>query len=156
MHADDRRRAGSEVEVGAAVLQHQLEQVVDVQLVGAVVADGIGADLDAHRRRGGHRAAGEVCAVVRAVDHVDGPLELDTVGDGGDDLVAGRGADRRDRVVVRRFRERDDELALFEVTGERDVLARQLGGDQRRRILVDRRLQKVDEANAHVLPRARR
>ena len=69
----------------------------------------------------------------------------------GDDLVASRFTDRRERHVVRRLGEGHDQFALFEVNRKREVLAGKRGGDQRRRILVDGRLEKVDEANAHVL-----
>ena len=76
--------------------------------------------------------------------------EFGAVGDGRDDLVTGRGADRGNRTVVGRLCERDDELAFLEVDRQRQVLARDVRGDEHRRVLVDRRVEEVDEADPHV------
>ena len=84
----------------------------------------------------------------RSVDLLDGPHQLGPVGDGGDDLVAGRGADGAERLVVGRFGERDDELVALEVDGEGVMLARHIGGHQRGRVLMERRVLEVDEADA--------
>ena len=92
----------------------------------------------------------------RAVDHVDRAHELVAVRDRGDDLVRGRGADRRDRLVVRRLRERDEQLVILEVDGQREPLPGHIGREQRWRLLVDRRLQEVDERNTELLGERRR
>ncbi len=96
------------------------------------------------------RRPGRAVSIRNPVDHVDRAGELDAIGDRRDDLVTGCGTDRGNRGVVGRLRERDDELAVVEVDGQRRVLACRLGRNQCRRVLVDRRLEEVDEADAHV------
>ena len=145
VHADDRRRACSQVQVGAAVLEHELEQVVDVEFVAEVLARRFGADPDS----GGLRHL--LGPMLEAVDHLDRALKFYAVRDRRDDLVTSRFSDRRERRVVGRLGEGNDQFALVEVDRKREVLACKSGGDQRRRILVDGRFEKVDEANAHVL-----
>ena len=77
--------------------------------------------------------------------------ELVAVGDRGDDLVAGRGADGGDRGVVGRLGERDDELVVLEVDRRaRGAGARARPATHRRRVLVERRLEEVDEAAAPI------
>ena len=82
--------------------------------------------------------------------------ELVPVGDRGDDLVAGCGADGAERVVVGRFGEGDDELVALEVDGERVVRPGHIRGHERGRVLVERRVLEVDEADARGSARARR
>ena len=77
--------------------------------------------------------------------------ELLAVGDRRDDLVGRRRADRGDGLVVGRLGERDEQLVVLEVDGQRHPTPRELRGEQRRRVLMDRRLQEVDERHAELL-----
>ena len=138
VHADDGRRTGREVEVGAAPLDDEVEKVVDVQLVLELVTDD---DVRVELAR---------VALARAVDHRDRAHELAAIGDGGDHFEAGRVTDRRERRVARRLGERDDELLALEVDGHRDVLTGELRRQRLGRVLVDRRLEEVDEPDSHL------
>ena len=107
------------MQVGTARLDEPFEQRVDVQALFEVVVDV--ADRRTERRRVGMR---------RAVDALDRLRQLVATRGRRDDLVAGHGTHRRDRVVVAGFGERDDELGALEVDADGEALTRDVGRDR--------------------------
>jgi len=127
------------VEVGAAPVDHELEEIVDVEIVAV-------RPFEEARAAPARLRLGR-----RAVDHVDRARELFAIGDRRDDLVGRGGTDRRERLVIGGLRERDDELVVLEVDRQRHPTAREIRGEERRRFLVDRRLEEVDERQAQLI-----